>query len=408
MPLRRLVVPFLLLIAAAVLRDEVNNIEPVYSQLLVWLPYLILGVTITLSVYFNHSRLFTASLTLLLAYCLIQTQLQTALTEPLALSIYSMLSVALPVTLLLLFLLTDRGLRNRYGLLMAAVVPVQLLIALWVLDYYPGMETMLFINTYLPVKSISGYVLSINASGCFAFSFLVGLLLLCKHDSETLAALIAALLFGFVTLAFFDRPKISVVMFSAAGISLIISLLHSSYDMAYRDELTGLLSRRALSERLKSLGQHYVIAMADVDHFKQFNDKYGHDVGDEVLKMVARQIAGVGGGGTAYRYGGEEFCVVFTGKELVQCKPFLEEIRLAVSNYCLALRNSKHRPESGNSGMQRRARRRKSRNEETISVTISIGVSGCSKRLSKPDEVLKAADTALYKAKRNGRNCLAC
>jgi len=287
-------------------------------------------------------------------------------------------------------------------------VPVVLLIALWVLEYYPDTEAITFINTYLSIKPIPGYVLSINASGFFMICFFAGLFLLCKHDSETTAALIAALLFSFVTLAFFGQPKISVVMFNTAGISLIISLLHSSYDMAYRDELTGLPGRRALDERLKGLGRRYVIAMVDVDKFKKFNDIYGHGVGDEVLKMVARQIAGVGGGGTAYRYGGEEFCVVFTGKQLAQCKLYLEEIRIAVSNYSLTLRNSKHRPESGEKGMQRRARRRKSRNEETISVTISIGMSECNKQLSKPDRVLKAADAALYKAKKNGRNCLAC
>ena len=408
LPLRRLIVPAALLIAAVVLRDTVIEIKPVYGQLLVWLPSLTLGIAIALCVYFNHSRLFTATLALLIAYYLIQTQLQTAITEPRILLIYSMLSVALPVTLLLLLLLPGRGLRNRYGVLTVAVVPVQLLIALWMLEYYPDAKAIMLINTYLPIKPFSGYMLSINASSCFAISFFVGLFMLCKYDSETLSALLAVVLFSFVTLVFFDQPKISILMFSAAGITLVISLLRRSYDMAYRDDLTGLLSRRALNERLKGLGRHYVIAMLDVDHFKKINDTYGHNVGDEVLKAVARQIAEVGGGGTAYRYGGEEFCVVFTGKKIVECKLFLEEIRLAVSNYHLTLRNSKHRPESGKSGMKRRGRRRKSRNSETISVTISIGMSGRSKLLSKSDEVLKAADAALYKAKMNGRNCLAC
>jgi diguanylate cyclase (GGDEF)-like protein len=93
-------------------------------------------------------------------------------------------------------------------------------------------------------------------------------------------------------------------------------MMGTSYDMAYRDELTGLLGRRALNDRLKGLARQYVIAKMDVDHFKKYNDTHGHDIGDEVLKMVARQIGAVGGGGTAYRYGGEEFCVVFAVKTL--------------------------------------------------------------------------------------------
>jgi diguanylate cyclase (GGDEF)-like protein len=407
-PLRRLGIPVVLLIAAALLRNAVIDINPVYAQLLIWLPYLTLGLAIVLCIYFNRSRLFTATLILLVGYCLIQTQLQTALMEPRALSIYSMLSVALPLTLLLLLLLPGRGLRNRYGVLTAAVVPVLLLVALWVLEYYPATTTVQFIETYLPIKPFPGYVLSINASACFAVGAMAGLFMLCKHDSETMAALLTALMFNFVTFAFFDQAKISVIMFSAAGISLIISLLRSSHDMAYRDELTGLPGRRALNERLKGLGRRYVIAMMDVDHFKQFNDSYGHDIGDDVLKMVAKQIAAVRGGGTAYRYGGEEFCVVFTGKEPDQCKPILEDVRLAVSNYRLTLRNSKQRPLSAKSAIQRRGRRRKSRNRETVSVTISIGMSAHDKLLNKPDKVIKAADAALYRAKKNGRNCLVC
>ena len=58
------------------------------------------------------------------------------------------------------------------------------------------------------------------------------------------------------------------------------------------------------------MGRHYTLAMIDVDHFKKFNDTYGHDVGDLVLKMVAHQISQVNGGGKAYRYGGEEFTTV--------------------------------------------------------------------------------------------------
>jgi len=73
-------------------------------------------------------------------------------------------------------------------------------------------------------------------------------------------------------------------------------------------------SRRALIERLPSLGRRYTVAMVDVDHFKNFNDTYGHDAGDQVLRMVASRLGEVSGGGTAFRYGGEEFTILFPGK----------------------------------------------------------------------------------------------
>jgi len=75
------------------------------------------------------------------------------------------------------------------------------------------------------------------------------------------------------------------------------------------------------------MGRRYVIAMLDVDHFKSFNDTYGHDVGDQVLKMVAAKINGVKGGGKPFRYGGEEFTVIFPRRRLAEAIPHLEEVR---------------------------------------------------------------------------------
>ena len=67
--------------------------------------------------------------------------------------------------------------------------------------------------------------------------------------------------------------------------------------MAYDDELTGLPARRALNEALARLRGTYTVAMVDIDHFKRFNDEHGHDVGDQILRMVGARLAGVGGGG---------------------------------------------------------------------------------------------------------------
>jgi len=91
--------------------------------------------------------------------------------------------------------------------------------------------------------------------------------------------------------------------------------------MAYLDELTGLLSRRALNEYMMMLGRSYTIAMLDVDYFKKFNDTFGHDMSDQVLKMVGSKMRKVGGGGKAYRYGGEEFTVFFPRKKMNRLPP---------------------------------------------------------------------------------------
>jgi GGDEF domain-containing protein len=172
--------------------------------------------------------------------------------------------------------------------------------------------------------------------------------------------------------------------------------------MAFRDELTGLPSRRALNERLMSLGSRYAIAMLDVDHFKNFNDTYGHDLGDQVLKMVAAHIGDVGGGGKAYRYGGEEFTVVFPRKSAAEALPHLEALRKEVESYQLALRGPDRPRKAKRKGRTRQ--RGGWRGKDAVSVTISIGVAERNERLAAPQEVMEAADRALYRAKEQGRN----
>jgi diguanylate cyclase (GGDEF)-like protein len=170
--------------------------------------------------------------------------------------------------------------------------------------------------------------------------------------------------------------------------------------MAFRDELTGLPSRRALNERLARLPRRYTVAMIDVDRFKGLNDRFGHDVGDQVLRLVATRLARVGGGGTVYRYGGEEFTVLFPGKLADEALPHLEVLRRDIADYKLSLRDPE-RVEEPRAGRKRRGAGPAGR---PVSVTISIGVADRPDRSTGAEEVIQAADQALYRAKNRGRN----
>ncbi|MNO94012.1 Response regulator PleD [compost metagenome] len=191
------------------------------------------------------------------------------------------------------------------------------------------------------------------------------------------------------------------IMCSQVMLMIAAAVAHEAYQMAFRDELTGLPGRRALNERMQRLGRNYVLAMSDVDHFKKFNDTHGHDVGDQVLRLVASKLSKIGGGGKAYRYGGEEFALVFAGKTLDECLPHLEVIREAIATYNIHLRNQDSRPQDDNQGRQRRA----GASASSVSVTVSIGVAERVEQRA-PEQVLKSADQALYSAKGAGRNCV--
>lgn len=209
------------------------------------------------------------------------------------------------------------------------------------------------------------------------------------------------LLLGALVPAVGDAERALLLM--TAGLVLAISVLETSYFMAYRDELTGLPARRALVHDLDQLSGTYTIAMVDVDHFKQFNDKYGHDVGDQVLQLVASRLASGPGGGKAYRYGGEEFTLLYPGRLRDDALPHAEAVRAAVEKATFSLR-AWNRPRKKPDGTK--AKKKKKRPKK-LSVTVSVGLADSGGKDVGPEDVLKKADKALYRAKGDGRNRVA-
>lgn len=191
---------------------------------------------------------------------------------------------------------------------------------------------------------------------------------------------------------------------SAAAVAITVSVIETSYQLAYEDELTRLPGRRAFNQTVAALGDQYSIAMVDVDHFKKFNDTYGHDVGDQVLRMVAAQLAQVSGNGRPFRCGGEEFAVVFPGKSAEQAMEHAEGLRQSIEATAFNVRGPQR---SRRKRMERRYlhSQRHLRDQRTgASVTVSIGVA---QPISVHDDVrwvIEAADKALYAAKQRGRN----
>ena len=230
------------------------------------------------------------------------------------------------------------------------------------------------------------------------------------------SALLWSLSAFFLSLRFTGTSRVSTMYSVAAACILAASIIENSYLLAYHDELTTLPSRRAFNDALLRLQAPYSIAVVDIDHFKRFNDTYGHDTGDQVLRLVAASLARVTGGGQAFRCGGEEFNILFAGKTTTQVADHLEQLRAAVESSEFRMRSGDRRqvprgPDRRNQRARGRARKgdtirqlAQQSNPPPLKVTISIGVATSAKEGSDPENVLKAADKALYRAKANGRN----
>ena len=182
-------------------------------------------------------------------------------------------------------------------------------------------------------------------------------------------------------------------------------LLHAIFRIywhrVYVDELTNISNRRAMDEHLASLSGEYAIAMMDIDHFKAFNDTYGHDEGDNVLKLVG-QLLNEELEGKVYRYGGEEFCAVFKGISGEDAFMYANKVRrkLEEREFYIRKPNSKRERTSPAD----RKKKKKKRNGKKVQVTISIGLASPDKKSKTPDAVIRLADLALYQAKKKGRN----
>jgi diguanylate cyclase (GGDEF)-like protein len=309
------------------------------------------------------------------------------------------IAVLLPCNLLLLTMFKERGCLTLHGMLRWTVLLLQpLLIGL--LFHYRRYDWLGLFDTPL-ITSTELEDLALHQPALLAFTLT---LLLSGYRAVRMNNPLYNAIFWAVALLFFTLLQgypvaLTTALFSSALLMLIVAVLEISYTMAFRDELTGLTGRRALNQALLKLGNRYTIAMLDVDHFKKFNDTYGHDIGDEVLQMVAAKMNRVGGGGKVYRYGGEEFTVLFPGRVIDHALPHLEALRVVIADSGFTVRE-KHRP-------GKKPERARKGSDKQVQITVSIGVAEKNGELRDPEEVIKAADKALYKAKQGGRNRIA-
>ena len=197
-------------------------------------------------------------------------------------------------------------------------------------------------------------------------------------------------------------PSLQIVAaFTVICAILLHAIFRAYWHRVYIDELTNISNRLALDECLSGLSGEYAIAMMDIDHFKSFNDNYGHDEGDNVLRLVG-SVLNQELGDRVYRYGGEEFCAVFKGVSAEDAYMFANKVRRKLEERAFYIRkpNSKREPTSAFD----RRKTKKTSNGKKVQITISIGLANPNKRTKTVEDVLKLADQALYEAKRKGRN----
>jgi diguanylate cyclase (GGDEF)-like protein len=385
------------------------------------MPYAFFGIGIILGWRFNNAGLILTSLALGLAYlALPDGTLHRSARTVARISIPEASEVLLPLNLGFFATMRRRRLLTPLGLSCIGLVLFQAFAVLifcqpsgspsshlalklkasWPPVYQAVTNHSWRLKTWLHQEAFFGYS-NISAFGALSFATAFVFLFVCfRRGGDALSAgFLGSLVAAFLGVSGGYSAPSPMIYFSAAGLALFISAIESSFSMAYLDELTGLPGRRSLNEELANLSRKYVIAMIDIDHFKKFNDQYGHKTGDQVLKMVASKLGAITGGAKVFRYGGEEFTAIFPGKEIEEALPHLDVYRKIIESTPFTIRGRERR--------QKSARNRSegtSKGQKSVTVTVSVGTAAPGKQLTSPEKVLKEADKILYKAKKAGRN----
>ncbi|MDR3561054.1 MAG: GGDEF domain-containing protein [Negativicutes bacterium] len=382
--------PFaILVLASGVFALRETLLTPQMIGTLSLASYILAFVGMAISAGFNRSPLFFILLLLVLSQLAFSVPMAGALDSQSYFGvIYYFSSLLLPLNILLFCLLKDRGTFTLQGRRRLGFIFVQLLmVAVVIISQdkeilaYIGQELVspaFSLDTPIPAKALAVIVAGL------LFLFVRQMRRVSPVDNACFHSLLALML------AFHYKVLALPLFYATTAAMLTVAAIKDSYAIAYLDELTGLPSRRSLQEELAKLGPKYTVAMVDIDFFKKINDRYGHDVGDDVLRFIAALLGrDVPCEGKAFRYGGEEFILLFPEKEADEVEPCLEELRQNIARRPFVLRSK------GKDG------------EKQLSVTVSVGFAQRLPRHEKPEEVIKAADVALYRAKESGRNCIA-
>ena len=366
-----LLVPLFILLAGLFASAYIQILPVLALELLPWLPYVLASVMVFLAWHFNRGKVLLAGGLILLPafYPYIATE-----------SFPSSSTTVAAIGLGLLLVLRERGFFNRF--VFNRILFLAMLLA-WSMAYEKGTINFDFLAINVPLLDVT-----LSSLLCWAAIAITSLLSLSywwrKADGFSTAVLVSLATLLLIECQNFSANQDAAIR-SAQILVWVWFVIAESHRMAYRDELTQLPSRRALNEAMLALPRHYAIAMLDVDHFKKFNDSYGHDKGDDVLRIVGRVMLCYGGSASVFRYGGEEFTLLFKGRNVEQAEETLEQVREEIQAQRLDVSTDAKTKE--------------------ISVTASLGLA-YSTTGEAPGDVIKRADKALYQAKRKGRNRL--
>ncbi len=379
-----------------------------FTNFLVLAPYLGLFLIAILGLQVNQTRIFWSTLLLVAIYHFLLHSSDFFDGDIPRARAVEIITVAYPLALSIIFMMRESQLWSDQSL-------TRVLLALWPFLIFTGLynwstkvyEGIFFWSPTTPMQIFHIPTLTLLSFGFFLLLVFLAAESKVKSYLVALGATLVPFLFISQVCLINNTPATLtiknfnvIIAFSVMTLILLHAILRMYWQKVYLDILTEVPNRQALDERLATLQHPYSLAMIDIDHFKKFNDTYGHAEGDNVLRMVASTIKETLGP-RVYRYGGEEFCAVFTDEEAEKSHIAMEQVRRTLDHRKFHLRElEREKPTL----IKKLTTKTPKEQGKEVHITISVGVAYSHAKVREHHEVIHAADKALYKAKEKGRN----
>ncbi len=380
---------------------------PAVHDFLIFAPYIGLGLITLLGWQINQTRIFWSAVFLFAFYWFLLNPGAILHTPWMRMAAFQIIGTAFPLALCVLFLIKESRLWSDKSLarLLLFLFPFVLFLCMakWTPDVF---YKILYWNPSPTAADLSRLP---NLTGFTLFVFLLVVFFIPDLKIQPFLVSLAAALAPFLVAVQTSLGAVQtgtgltefniIVSYTALTAILLHSILHMYWKKVYVDILTGVPNRQALDERLHTLTRNFSLAMVDIDHFKKFNDSFGHAEGDNALRMVAQHLE-EHLGFRVYRYGGEEFCVVFEEEDFPKAVEMMDKARASLETRKFRLRRQKRQKGEVADFFTRKP----TPPGKGVTITISVGVASAGKKLGTYEEVIKQADQALYQAKDKGRN----
>jgi diguanylate cyclase (GGDEF)-like protein len=363
------------------------------------LPYFVLGFGLIFGWYFSSARMILSLVSLVLAdRALILFPVIGNASTSTSHIVFAATAFLLPINFLAFSILKEVALGTIPGVMRIIPILIQPFLVVWLFNFEQQDLTIALQMPYFP--RVSTTWTPIPQAALLAF-LVAGIMHLARYalrrdpmDGGAMWAL-AAVFLAYHCTQFGWHPT---NFFSAAGLILFVTLVQSSYQRTYRDDLTGIAGRVAYEEATAQLGKNFVIAVLAIDQLKSYAGTHGKTVVEQILKLVAPKVQSACQGGHVFRVSGEELTLLFHNQSSMEALVVLNNVRKVIESTSLFLRGRDRVWEDS------RGTKSPGPKDRELPITVSIGVADKSAEEASLSLVIKSAYRALYEAKTGGGN----